>query len=58
MITIEINIDEDEYRNAVNIGYLDHYCEVAPDDLSLDDVDDFARAMPYLILSDENTSIS
>ncbi len=57
MITIEITLDEDEYREAVRAGYLQHYLEEAPDDLKLDDVDDFTRAVPHLLLDDENTII-
>ncbi len=57
-ITIEIDLDENEYRLAVQKGFKKYTGgEDFPDDASLDDVGDFARAIPYLVLDDGNTSI-
>ena len=58
LVTIEINMDEDEYRKAVEKGYFQHYCEKPESDLGLDDIDDFARAVPHMLLDDSNTTIN
>ena len=58
LIEILINVEEDEYRAALAKGYVQHYCEEPEDDLELDDVDDFVRAVPHLLLGSDNTTIT
>lgn len=57
-ITVEIEMDEDEYKRAIAKGFKKHYGEDIPDDIELDDASDFVRAVPHLYLTDDNTTIS
>ncbi len=60
IITIEINIPEEIYREAIAEGWNKRFGETidAQDVTMLDDVTDFVWAVPHISLGEDNTTIT
>ena len=60
ILKIEINIPEKECKEGIAAGWNERFDEeLDPDDITItDNIADFVSAVPYLILNEDNTTIT